>query len=43
METAVKSMVESNVKEQFKVYNETEAENVMVGPSEGMSDPEESC
>jgi hypothetical protein len=30
VETTVKSSVESNVKEQFKLYSKTVAENVMV-------------
>ena len=40
VETAVKSSVESNVKEQFKLYSETVAENVMVCQPDGLSDPE---
>jgi hypothetical protein len=35
----VKSSVESNLKEQFKSYSEAAAENVMVCPSEGLTDP----
>ena len=39
VETAVKSSVESNLKEQFKSYSEAVAENVMVCPTEGLTDP----
>ena len=39
VKTVVKSSVESNLKEQFKSYSEAAAENVMVCPSEGLTDP----
>jgi hypothetical protein len=39
VETAVKSSVESNLKEQFKSYGEAVAENMMVCPSDGLADP----
>ena len=38
VETAVKSSLESNLKEQFKSYSEAVAENVMVCPSDGLTD-----
>ena len=39
VETAVKTSVEINLKEQFKSYSEAAAENVMVCPSDGLADP----